>query len=271
MKKTLAIIALAAVAALSLTGCGNNKKQAPTPDEIQEMEVALADSVLAEIDALVDNYIDVSGKCFVPLGFTLTAEEKMVKPDYLLEPSYANSLVTRSQKLNALAIYIIERFIREAYDMPVDETEAAIAKLAVDLNLNVNQDVITEKIPVSERVAEEYKFFKDRGEDTYFWQLQHAVVAEFMYILAQNPKVFFSRITDAEWFAFADKAELELDVLRKLSKYDNNIATVLKQIDMDQSKPLDEELDRLRSRDYAQQFFAANKKRFVDIRNMLIK
>ncbi len=108
MIKNNILIALAMLAVLTMVSCKNNNKKAqsqdPTQEEVQEMKQALADSVLAEIDAFVDEYIDASSKSFKIRDLELTENEKSVRPDYLLDPSVANNLVTRSQKINALVI-----------------------------------------------------------------------------------------------------------------------------------------------------------------------
>jgi len=67
MKNTHILIAVAMVAALSMVSCKNNKKaesQEPTQEEVQEMKQALADSVLAEIDAIAEKLYDASSKSF---------------------------------------------------------------------------------------------------------------------------------------------------------------------------------------------------------------
>jgi len=156
MKRTLTLITCAAVCCAMMVSCKNAKTAEPTQEEIQAQKQALADSVLAQIDAIADEYFVVSESAFRIPEFKLSEEEKMVKPDYLLEPSFANTLVTKSQKVNAMAIYIVELAIRKIYDIPMDEAKEVIAKLAVELNYEVPYDDIA-NLPRSEerRVGKE--------------------------------------------------------------------------------------------------------------------
>jgi len=134
MKRTLTLIALVAICCAMMVSCKNTKTTEPTPEEIQAQKVALADSVLAEIDAFADEYMLASDNAFFIADYELTEEEKLVKPDYLLEPSFANTLVTKSQKVNALAFYLADIQVRKLYDMPMEEAKEVIAKLAIELN-----------------------------------------------------------------------------------------------------------------------------------------
>jgi len=115
-----------------MVSCKNNKKsqnQEPTPEEIQAQKVALADSVLVQIDAIYENFQKASEESFKIGELILTEEESMIKPDYLLEPSFANTLVTKSQKVNALGIYLMDLAARIIYDMPLDETKEVITSI----------------------------------------------------------------------------------------------------------------------------------------------
>jgi len=84
-----------------MVSCKNNNKKTqsknPSQEEVQEMKQALADSVLAEIDAFADQYSDAASKAFRLQAMELTDDEKQVKPDYLLDPSLVSKFVTKSQ------------------------------------------------------------------------------------------------------------------------------------------------------------------------------
>jgi len=56
MKRTLTIFTLAAICAAMMVSCKNTKTTEPTPEEIQVQKQALADSVLAQMDALYEAY-----------------------------------------------------------------------------------------------------------------------------------------------------------------------------------------------------------------------
>jgi len=226
MKKSYILIALAMVAALSMVSCkcSSNKPQEPTQEEIQEMKQALADSVLAYIDACAEQLCDATSKSFSIQTMELTDEEKMVTPDYLLDPSVADTLITKTQKVNALAIYSIELGVRKIYDMPQEETKAVIAKLAVDVNHPTDMDFLTSDTAMSEKIKREYEICKERGDLAYFWRFQVAVLTEFSYLLVQNPKLFFNKITDEQLNEYGKKTPAIYGALDKLAEYDEEMA-----------------------------------------------
>jgi len=133
MKRSLTLVALVAICCAMMVSCRHTKNTEPAPEDLQEQKQALADSVLARIDDLVNEYYDATSKTFSFRNLELTETEKMVKPDYLLDPAVANTLVTRTQKINAIAIYMVEYGVRKGFDMPLDEVEEVTAKLLADI------------------------------------------------------------------------------------------------------------------------------------------
>lgn len=276
MKKTIIFIALTVIV-LALVSCkNNNKAKVLSPEEIQEQREALADSALAKIDAIAEEYIDASGKSFSAMDFELTNEEKLNKPDYLLDPSLAEEFITKSQKVNALAIYMVENAVREAYGMPVKAAQAAIAKLAVEVNYPIDKDKVTAKEPVSNRVADEYKACRDRGDIAYFWQFNYAIITEFEYLLAQNPELFFRHITEEEWEAFRTKGAAEKDAIHEMAQYDKEAKAIadailqrLQQEDVFHSAQ--EYEAAIATKESAIQCFKDKKHTFVANRNSLLR
>jgi len=225
MKKSYILIALAMVVALTMVSCKNNKKvKEPSQEEVQEMKQALADSVLAYIDTCAEKLCDANSKSFRIKTMELTEKEKMVKPDYLLDPSVANTLVTKKQKVNALAIYSIELLVRKIYDMPQEETKEVIAKLAVEVNHPTDVDFFMSDIPTSEKFKREYEICKERGDVAYFWQFQYALLVETGYLLVQNPELFFSKISEEQLFEYGNIAQVIYDAIDELSEYDEEMA-----------------------------------------------
>jgi len=212
MKKSLIPIAVAMVAALTVVSCKNNRKaqvQEPTQEEIQEMKLALADSVLAKIDEYVEQYIKYSDEGYLFDLIELTDAEKLVKPDYLLDPSEASKFVTKKQKVSALAIYGVEYAVRSMYDMPTDDVIKVIAQLAVDVNHPIADMENALNKPASEVVRNEYKVCKERGDLAYFWQFQNAIMRETDYLFAKNPELFWGKIGEEnlkagteQWYNF---------------------------------------------------------------------
>jgi len=231
MKKSYIFIALTMVAVLTMVSCKNNKKannQEPTQEEVQGMKQALADTVLAKIDEFVEQYWDNYSKSFRFRTLELTEAEKLVKPDYLLDPSVANTLVTKTQKVNALAIYEMEQAIRKIYDMPCNDVEEVIARLIVDLNCPLTIEDLVSESPVSEKIKSYYNACKERGDLALFWQLEEAIGTETDYLLAQNPNLFFSKMTEEQWKSFYNVRWFCYKSVDELAKYDEEMASLQK-------------------------------------------
>jgi len=273
MKKTYILIALAIVAALSIVSCKNNKKaKEPTQEEVQEMKQALADSVLAQIDALASEYITAYENGVRLRAFELTGTEKLVKPDFLLDPKEASTFVTKSQKVNALAFYIVDYGVRMIYGMPLEEAKEAIVKLAVDVNFPFDTDQYEANAPLSERIKAEYEECKERGELAYFWQFQYAIIAETDYIISHNVDLFFSQITEDQWLSFYQNLEADRAAIEILAEYDADMSAFKDFIDKTRVTSSDKEKeDILTSIETSKQFFAANREKQYAIRNALLQ
>jgi len=255
-----------------MVSCKNAKTAEPTPEEIQAQKQALADSVLAEIDAFAERYFDASSHCFKVGGLELSEKEKNVKPDYLLDPSIVNTFITRSQKINALAIYYVERALRKAYDMPQEEVKDAIAKLALELNYPIDVDFWMSDAPTSEKVKREYNAFKERNELSFFWQFQNAIIRECDYIIAQNPELFFSKITEDQWLAFNTNRNTEVNAIDELAKYDEEMALFCEFRNKSRiTVPKEEIHQKNASLESARQYYVTYKDVYIAGRNALLQ
>jgi len=277
MKRTFQFLTLVAVCCAVMVSCKNAKTTEPTPEEIQAQKVALADSVLTEIDSFVDEYVMSAENTFFIPNFKLTEKEKMVMPDYLLDPSVAGTLVTKSQKVNALAIYIVDCGIRIIYDMPLEETKEVIAKLAVEINTPIDVNLSTDlEVPASEKIKMEYESCKKRGDLAYFWQFQNAIMVETSFILAQNPDLFFNKIKDEQWQAYINRLKSKKSAVHKLAKFDPEMAVLydfIQQFSVRSSvKPSAEEIAAICSScDAAKKYFTANNEQYIVRRNALLQ
>jgi len=272
--KTCIFIALAMVAALTMVSCKNNKKaKEPSQEEVQEMKQALADTVLAQIDELAERYWNAQEESSMFINMQLTENEIMVKPDYLLDPKAVDTLITRSQKINALAMLVMDIAVYKVYDMPYDALREAAIKLAVDLNIPFDSEYSTGDEPVSEKIKATYKACRERGDVSLFWQFEHALVFEGIYILAQNPELFLSKITEEQWQAWAVVKQTRRAAIKELAKYDEEMAQVWefrnKKFKITASE---EEGDRVdRSIEFAKQFYIDNKDKYAIKRNALLQ
>jgi len=227
MKRTISLIALAAICSAMMVSC-KNKQSEPTSEDIQAQKVALADSVLAKIDAIAEQYIINGDASDIMNLITLSDEEKMVKPDYLLDPSEVNNFITKSQQVNALGIYSMDYYILKIYDMPTDAMQEAITKLVAELNFPFEQGFLSQFSSASEMLREEYRLFKERGEICYFWQLIGASLSETEYIISHNPELFCKNLTNEANAAYNTQWEYYYETIEQLAPYDEGINTIYK-------------------------------------------
>jgi len=229
MKKSLIHIAVAMVAALTVVSCKNNRKaqvQEPTQEEIQEQKLALTDSVLAKIDEYAEQYIKYSDDGDFFEIIELTDEDKQVKPDYLLDPNEAAKFVTKNQKVNSLAIYVMEYCVRLLYDMPTDEVKKVIAKLAIDLNHPIDGDFLTSDRMASDYIREEYKVCKERGDVAYFWQFENAILREIDYLIANNTELYLSKISEENLASYNEQWHSIYQAVWALAPFDSEMALI---------------------------------------------
>jgi len=227
--------------------------------------------MLTRIDALFEAYSSASDNSFRMKNILLSDKEKLIKPDYLLDLSVAKTLVNKSQKLFALAIYSEESVIRRAYDMPMEEVKNTMAKLAAEVNYLDPSDIENDA-PVSEWIRKEYEACRVRGELTYFWQFQYALLVEIDYLLAQAPDILFSRISEEKWLYSRARVKYTYEAIQALSEYDEEVAVLYKEI---QSKPKYSSIEEFdaanRTIEEAKQFRIANKDKFIARRNALLR
>ena len=241
MKKYCLFIALAMVAGMTVS-CKNNKKAEADAEVVEVTKTILADDVLATIDELAKTYSNESNNFDVPEFITsyLSEEEKMIRPDYLLDPAKTSELITKSQKVAALAILCSEKPIRSAYGMPVEDSEEAIARLVAELNHPLSVDELKDLKP-SEGIRRFYESSKESGELAYFWQLNSAFMTEFLFLIVNNPEPVLNNLTDEQWSLFKERYESCLQAVRVLAEYDEEIASVLSIMNETNSVSNDEE------------------------------
>ena len=223
MKKYYLFIALAMVAGMAVS-CKNNKKAEADAEVVEAAKTILADDVLAKIDELAQSFADEAGK-FTPetvISSSLTEEEKLIKPDYLLEASQANEMVTKSQKLNALAILMVERPVRIAYGMSTEDTDEVIARFVAEVNDPVNFDDEMNLTP-AEKTKMAYQAQKERGDIACYWQFALGLQTEADYLISKNVDVFFRNLTEEQYASLTKQFNTIINAARTLSEYDSEI------------------------------------------------
>ncbi len=272
MKQTLTLFACVAVCCAMIASCKNAKTTEPTQEEIQQQKQALADSILTEIDALAEQFYDASSNSFRVKTMELSDAEKLVKPDYLLDPAIASTFVTKNQKVNALGIYVTDRGVRKLYEMPCEEVDEVIAKLAAEVNFPVDLDFAMGYGPVSEKIKKIYELFKEQGSLSFFWQYYNAIYVEYDYLLAKNPELFFSKITDEQLQAYHTMLVSRMKAIEKLAQYDEEMAQLWEWRNKSRVNNSDEERDYyFTSLELMKQFVVANSDKSIARRNALLQ
>ena len=137
--KKLSILAVA-FAAIVFAGCGNKtaKNTELADSVVKSFEQEQIESIKMHVDSLASEIGKLKQLPFLQKDndgtFKLTKEEKQVKPDYLLSPAVAESATTLAEKYRVLSALEVDKNIAKLYEMPLDEYEKAIAKLAADIN-----------------------------------------------------------------------------------------------------------------------------------------
>ncbi|MCQ2066428.1 MAG: hypothetical protein MJY65_02065 [Bacteroidaceae bacterium] len=277
MKKYFFYLALAVCAAMTVSCKNKNAKNVENEKSAKEVvevtKTILADDVLSAIDGFAQTYIEETGKNSISsiIAANLTDKEKLVKPDYLLDPKEANSMITRSQKINALAILVVENEIRKAYGMPIDESKESIARLIIDLNHSISLEN-QEKMSISEKIKEDYNNCREQGEIAAFWQFNSAVMREIFYIVSQNPEPFFRNMTDEQCASIGIRFKSCRDAAIALAEYDEEIAAVIDAFSKYRNKGENNDADTVFSSvSSMKQYFISSKDAFAAYRAELLK
>ena len=137
--KKLSIFAVA-FAAMVFAACGGNKSgnTVESSDSIKSFE---QEQIEASIKMHVDSLASEIGKMKqLPIlqasngSIKLTKEELQVKPDYLLNPAVAENATTLAEKYRILAALQVDKETAKLFEMPIDEYDKAVGKLAADIN-----------------------------------------------------------------------------------------------------------------------------------------
>ena len=231
--KKLSIFA-ATFAAIVFAACGNKTAQnAESADsEVKSFE---QEQIEASIKMHVDSLASEIGKLkMVPFlqadgngGIQLTKEEKQVKPDYLLDPASAEDATILSEKYRLLSALDVDKRVAKLYEMPTEDYDKAITKLAADINdpsfkVLDNED----NASVSETTQKLYDEMEKNGRLNYFWQIAAASLIEQLYLANQNADKYLSTFTDEAAANTTFRVVLILDALNRLGQYDPEIQPV---------------------------------------------
>jgi len=231
MKKAIVFIAIAlTIAIASYFAFFKEKEQEQVfPDETSEIveadKIIFAETALDTVDKIIAKISVEAAKYPTPIAVVLTDKEKLKKPTYLLDPFVINTLVTKNQKVRALAMLMNDRIVRLAYDMPVSETDAAIATLVADLGFPLELKALTQSDEsVSDNVRTYYNYCRENLELQSFWEFSMAAMNEIDYIIACDPDLYMSKVQPDQWDAYNYIWELFVESSDTLGHYDPEMA-----------------------------------------------
>lgn len=223
-----------------LASCTGNKSQQQTTTEetqvaskraakdlnesFEEQQIRAGMSV--QLDSLTAAWLRV-GKSPLKVNmqekkFVLNEEEKMIKPDYLMDPAEVMSkLETLSLKYRALAVFSDEKEIADLYDMP-DVYSEPITLLAADVNDPAMKYALETSFD-SLNVADIYAIEEQYGRVNYFWESAATMTIEHLYILTKNQEMYLKNFTDKDAEDITFRVVLLLDAFEELSEYNHEL------------------------------------------------
>ncbi len=231
--KKLSFLAIA-FAAIAFAACGNKTAQpAEETDSVksfeqQQIEASIKmhmDSIAADLGKLKTLPFLNEGKD----GITLTKQEKQVKPDYLLPASVADEATTLTEKYRILSALSVDKKIASLYEMPTEDYEKAITKLASDIN-DPSFKAIEDAGTIFETTTTLYDEMEKNARINYFWQLAAAALVEQLYVINQNSDKFLSNFNDEAAADVTFRIVLILDAVNRLAQYDPDIEPVAQAI-----------------------------------------
>jgi len=226
-----------ALAAMAFTACGGNKGAKTTEETTDSLKSFEQEQVEASIKMHIDSLAASLGELKqLPIvqdgenGIKLTDAEKQVKPDYLLNPSVAENATTLAEKYRMLSALSVDKRIAALYEMPTEDYDKAITKLAADIN-DPSFKEMEDASTIYETTQSLYNAMGENGRINYFWQLVATSLVEQLYIVSQNTEKFISAFDDDAASNITFRIVLLTDAVARLAEYDPEIAPVAKAIE----------------------------------------
>ena len=223
MKKlSVFAIAFAAFAFAACTGQKSNQNT-DTADSLKSFE---QEQIEASIKVQIDSISAELGKLQqLPFlqenngGLTLTKEEKQVKPEYLLDANVIEEASTLAEKYRILSALSVDKSIAKLYEMPTEDYEAAITKLAADID-DPSFKVLDDTSTIYETGQKLYDAMNENGRINYFWQLVASSLVEEIYVISQNTEKFITAFDDDSAANVTFRIVLLSDAVSRLAEYD---------------------------------------------------
>ena len=224
-------LSILAVAAIVFAACGGNKSanNAEEADSLKSFEQEQIEaSIKMHFDSIAAEFSKMEQPAFVKetnTGITLTKEEKQVKPTYLLSAGVAEEATTLAEKYRVLSALNVDKRIAALYEMPVEDYEKAITKLAADID-DPSFKALDNTGSIFETSQALYTAMDENGRINYFWQIASASLVEQLYLINHNSDKFLAAFDDDAAANSTFRIVLILDALNRLSQYDPDIKPV---------------------------------------------
>jgi hypothetical protein len=225
-------VVLAAVAFVACKGTQTDNNQDGTDSAKSFEQEQIEKNIKVQIDSLASDFGKLKPiPMFKKEGdkYALSDEEKQVKPDYLFAPSVAESAITLAEKYRALSALSVDKEVAKLYDMPTDEYDEAITKLASDIN-DPSFKVLDGAGNVFEASSDLYNAMNENGRINYFWQLAASSIVEQLYVTSQNSDKFISAFDDESVSDITLRVALLQDAIERLSVYDPELKPITEAI-----------------------------------------
>lgn len=217
---------------------------------------------IAELDEIAGRYVDAATRISPFEAISLTDEEKMAKPDFLLDISAVDTLASDEQKINSLGFLLADYGVRTLFDMPAEEYRDVIKDLAREADYTVREYVARRgDYVLSDIFREHYEEYKVGYGVAVFWMIQSALLNETAYIIASDPDLFLNRISDEQADAFLTLLKCRDESFTVLGRRNDYMKSILSSTRL----PMDDTIEK--SKDY----FITCRDSIISVRNSMLK
>ena len=236
---------------------------------------SLQEDVMEQMDSLANELLALGSKGQIASSKDSLAElskrDMLVRPDYLLDPAVTTKLVTTLQKRNALAILLVERAVRGIYNMPLNETEKAIARMSIEVNDPALVADSQSTLPLDEIIRMKINYYRKSKKLGSFWGFAQAMLNEQLYLAAQNPDYYLSLVDDETVAVLHRRIELCAEAIDILAQYDPEIADLV--ATRSETVPLTDKkaVEAFSTVENFRNFLIAYKKDIIDVRNSMLE
>lgn len=154
-------------------------------------------------------------------------KDKLVRTDFMLDPAVVNNLITKEQKIGAMAILVNENIYRRSMDMSTEESDNAISRLAIDLNITVFDDEALKDLTAVEKIRKSFEICKEQGMVNDFWKYESAFYISLFYVLSQNAETLAATLSDEILATILKRAGACAAAVQAYAPYDEDLAARL--------------------------------------------